>query len=266
MSHRQQSCAYHLQGNGHHVAAVLPPRCVLRGALVCPRQHLSGVLVDRPGGLRCHRCLAEDLMEIAHLGWFNANLCWRMSVSRKQLPPVMKSATVVGEVTSRAARAAGLPPGVPLVIGGGDPAAAVLGAGLRQRGEILYVAGSTNCIIMALNRQFLRDARFANCAWCRPDAWFSIGAMGSSRAVAEWFVQAFCSRRADIAWGRQWHAANSQRQASEAWCSYPTCRVSAPPSGMRRSAGYSLGCTVSAVYSVGPVSPWRASPAVAPSG
>ncbi|NLY89929.1 MAG: xylulokinase [Firmicutes bacterium] len=63
-------------------------------------------------------------------------------IEESLLPEVVGSAEVVGEISSEASRDIGLPPGTPVVIGGGDVACAAAGAGAIREGTFYVSLGS----------------------------------------------------------------------------------------------------------------------------
>lgn len=66
-----------------------------------------------------------------------------LDLSADQLPTPYPSNTVVGRVTPQAARASGLAPGTPVVIGGGDGSCAGVGAGVIEPGAAYCVIGTS---------------------------------------------------------------------------------------------------------------------------
>ncbi len=69
-----------------------------------------------------------------------------LDLSADQLPTPYPSNTVVGRVTPQAARASGLAPGTPVVIGGGDGSCAGVGAGVIEPGAAYCVIGTSACV------------------------------------------------------------------------------------------------------------------------
>ncbi len=56
--------------------------------------------------------------------------------------PVFEPGTVVGEVSAKAARETGLPPGTPIIMGGGDAQLGTLGLGATGPGDTVILGGS----------------------------------------------------------------------------------------------------------------------------
>jgi xylulokinase len=65
-------------------------------------------------------------------------------------PELRGSWEVVGEVLPAVARRLGLPPGVPVVLGGADSQACALGAGVVAPGPVSEMAGSSTCLNAAV--------------------------------------------------------------------------------------------------------------------
>src|SRR5947199_105062 len=84
----------------------------------------------------------------------NAALAWLPSagaavgVRPEQLPPVRPAHDVIGNVTTRAADALGLRAGTLVVAGGGDFAAATLGAGVLDEGEACLMLGTAGNLLV----------------------------------------------------------------------------------------------------------------------
>jgi Sugar (pentulose and hexulose) kinases len=68
------------------------------------------------------------------------------SINPEQLPPVIRSVDIVGEIQPDAAAQVGLPTGTPVVIGGGDGPCAAVGAGVIREGVAYNYIGSSSWI------------------------------------------------------------------------------------------------------------------------
>lgn len=66
-----------------------------------------------------------------------------------KLPEIHHSTEVIGHVTSWAAKASGLPEGLPVVLGAGDGPCANLGAGVYQEGSAYVYLGTSSWVSMA---------------------------------------------------------------------------------------------------------------------
>lgn len=104
-----------------------------------------------------------------------------------KLPPAVPSVTVVGEVTSAAARATGLAPGTSVVIGGGDGVCAAAGAGVVVEGTAYVYLGSSAWVAAAA-RAALLDPEMRTFTWAHlvPDWYSPNGTMHNAGSAVEW--------------------------------------------------------------------------------
>jgi xylulokinase len=65
-------------------------------------------------------------------------------------PPIRASSEPLGGLRPFAARRVGLPPGIPIILGGADSQACALGAGVVTRGPVSEMAGSSTCLNAAV--------------------------------------------------------------------------------------------------------------------
>lgn len=113
-------------------------------------------------------------------------------ISARLLPEVVPSTQVVGHVSREAARATGLPQGLPVVIGAGDGACATVGAGVVETGEsYTYIGGTawTSC----LRERFTPDPnmRLTTLMAAQPQRWVQFGTVQSAGSAWDWFVRLF---------------------------------------------------------------------------
>lgn len=92
----------------------------------------------------------NGMMDIRRLDWSDEVLA-AIGVSRDLLPPVMRSATVVGRLSGKAAEQTGLPAGIPLAIGGGDQQCAAIGAGVVHQGMAEITIGTAAMMVAHLD-------------------------------------------------------------------------------------------------------------------
>ncbi len=104
----------------------------------------------------------------------------------ERLPPLLESTTVVGHVSPGAARAAGLPTGVPVVAGAGDAPMSAAGGGVFGAHELFCSGGTTDCLMFTGARPCANPV-FANIRYVLPELWVSIGAMSTGGASVKWF-------------------------------------------------------------------------------
>lgn len=83
-----------------------------------------------------------------------------VGLQRARLAPPRPSGEVVGRIGAAAARALGLPQGVPVVAGGHDQPCGALGAGIVEPGRAMYATGTVECICPAFDRPVFADDLF----------------------------------------------------------------------------------------------------------
>jgi xylulokinase len=98
---------------------------------------------------------------------------------------VCAPATVVGEVSRRAAEATGLAEGTAIVVGGADHVLSAYGAGLVHEGECLIKLGGAGDIL-AVSDQALLDSRLYLDKHPVPGKWLPNGCMATSGSLLRW--------------------------------------------------------------------------------
>lgn len=146
-------------------------------------QRLTGeVAFDRSTAALC-----LPLFDLATMDWMQTAFS-PGGIQRGQLPPVRRAHEVLGEVTAAAAKATGLRAGVPVVVGGGDFAAATLGAGVLAEGEACLMLGTAGNLLVP-RRTPGTDARLINAHHVGAESWLSLGGTLSGGAQ-EWLRHA----------------------------------------------------------------------------
>jgi xylulokinase len=136
------------------------------------------------------------LFDVAGRKWSEV-LMEELGFSPEWFPEVHESRTVVGRVTAEAARATGLPEGIPVVAGAGDNAAAALGNGVFQEGKGIISVGTSGTVFVPLSRVPDFDAREERLktvhlfCHCLPDTWHTMGVTLSAGMSLSWFCQQF---------------------------------------------------------------------------
>lgn len=85
------------------------------------------------------------LMDIGTRDWSDA-LIELLDVDRGLLPPILAAETVLGGLTAEAAKALGLPAGLPVINGCGDAAATTIGSGAEQPDEVSIYLGTSGWV------------------------------------------------------------------------------------------------------------------------
>ncbi len=136
---------------------------------------------------RSTAALCLPLFDLAALDWVHGAFT-SDGIQREQMPPVRRSHEVLGAVTAAAAHATGLRAGVPVVVGGGDFAAATLGAGVIAEGEACLMLGTAGNLLVPRKTPGT-DARLINAHHVGADVWLSLGGTLSGGAQ-EWLRHA----------------------------------------------------------------------------
>lgn len=136
---------------------------------------------------RSTAALCLPLFDLHALDWVQ-NAFTASGIERSQLPPVRRSHEVLGGVTAAAAKVTGLRAGVPVVVGGGDFAAATLGAGVLAEGEACLMLGTAGNLLVP-RRTAGTDARLINSHHVGAESWLSLGGTLSGGAQ-EWLRHA----------------------------------------------------------------------------
>jgi len=76
-------------------------------------------------------------------GKYHTEILEKLGVSLEKLPPVMKTGSVLGEITEDAAAECGLPAGIPVIIGTFDHPSAARGVGICKEGQLLLSCGTS---------------------------------------------------------------------------------------------------------------------------
>lgn len=126
--------------------------------------------------------LCRPLFDLAARQWVHDT---RFDV---ELPPIRAAHEVIGAVTASAAKATGLREGTPVVAGGGDFAAATLGAGVVEEGEACLMLGTAGNLLVP-RRTPGRDPRLIESHHVGADRWLSLGGTLSGGAQ-EWLRHA----------------------------------------------------------------------------
>lgn len=148
---------------------------------------INGYLVHRLTG-----SLTMDAQHASLLGLRNVDsqawVPWigdAVGADQAQFPEPVVATDVVGAVTPAAAEELGIAPGVAVVAGTVDSAAAALEVGTGEPGWAVEMTGSSTVVVLP-HCQPRPHPAFITMASCLPDQWFSLAAMVSTGAALEW--------------------------------------------------------------------------------
>jgi autoinducer 2 (AI-2) kinase len=106
---------------------------------ICYR--LSGVCASEPSIAG-----SSQLFDV-ETSTFSTKLLDLVDLRSDIFPPVHQAGTLIGKITSHASGKTDIPAGIPVMNGGGDTQAGVLGMGLYHPGQLAIIAGTTTPII-----------------------------------------------------------------------------------------------------------------------
>lgn len=129
--------------------------------------------------------LADDLIALAHIP--------RAAVARR-----VASHEVLGHITPEAARATGLPPGIPVVGGAADHVASAYAAGVIAPGDVLLKFGGSTDILIATDRA-RPDPRMFLDYHLIPGLFMPNGCMASGGSALNWFAENFAGAEREAA-------------------------------------------------------------------
>ncbi|MCA9879934.1 MAG: hypothetical protein KC442_19200, partial [Thermomicrobiales bacterium] len=93
---------------------------------------------------------STTLFDVRHGTWSDQAISLA-ELPRRIFPPIVSGGTPAGELAPAVATELGLPPGIPLVVGGGDGQCGMAGAGAVHVGDVAAIAGTTTPILMHLD-------------------------------------------------------------------------------------------------------------------
>lgn len=127
---------------------------------------------------------------VAYTDW-DPGLLQATEVARDKLPDVVMSTTVVGKLRQPVARATGLTPYLPVVIGANDTTCATVGAGVTQPGMLMNTSGTVEIMVLCLDRPLVSKKHLLR-THAYPGRWLAMRTVGAGGASVEWFRNTFC--------------------------------------------------------------------------
>lgn len=153
--------------------------------------HLGTFLVRRLTGetvMDLTNASYTGLTAIEAPGRWDLEACKAFGVNPKTLPRLMTSTTPVGSLQPQPARALGIPPQAVVAAGAADTAAAALALGCIEHGDTFESQGTSGVLTTCLARP-PAAGHAMNRSHVMPGRWLSHGAMSSTGAALEWFVE-----------------------------------------------------------------------------
>jgi xylulokinase len=127
------------------------------------------------------------LLDVANRRW-STELLSKLGIDQELLPACYESPEVSGKVSGPAAKATGLPPGVPVVGGGGDQPAGAVGNGIVRQGVVSATLGTSGVVFAhADSLGFDPLGRLQRGCHAVPGAWHVMGVVLSAGGSLQWF-------------------------------------------------------------------------------
>jgi len=119
---------------------------------------------------------------------WSADMLTALDIPSAYLPPTYEGPEVSAFLSASAAAEIGLPPGLPIVGGGGDQAAQAVGVGAVQPGMIALTLG-TSGVVFATTETPLIEPEGRLHAFCHaiPERWHFMGVMLSAAGSLQWY-------------------------------------------------------------------------------
>jgi xylulokinase len=130
-------------------------------------------------------------------GNWSPEMADRLGLALVKLPPIRSPLEILGPVTPDAAAQTGLPAGTPVLVGGADYPAALLGSGVSHPGIASDVTG-TSCIITLNTRTPILDPEICNVATIEGN-WGSFVLLESGGDAVRWARRALHGGKLDYA-------------------------------------------------------------------
>ncbi len=125
------------------------------------------------------------LLNLHHLTW-DTEALQLAGVQAHRLPALVSPAQVVGGLTEEAARATGLPEGLPVIAGGSDGAMASLGIGTAAPGQAVITVGTSGAVRKIVDQPWFDPAERTWCYILNEGLWIIGGAINNGGLTLQW--------------------------------------------------------------------------------
>lgn len=144
--------------------------------------------MDKAGGA------GTQLFNVRQRDW-SVEVVTALGIDADWLPPTFEGTAVTGTLTKEAAAAVGLPPGIPVVGGGGDQAANAVGTGAVVDGIIALSLGTSGVVFASSDVPIVEENGRLH-AFCHavPNKWHLMGVMLSAAGSLRWYRDTFAPR------------------------------------------------------------------------
>lgn len=117
-----------------------------------------------------------------------------LNIPTAYLPPTFEGPAITAYLCADAAARTGLPPGIPVVAGGGDQAAAAVGTGAVHEGIVSLSLGTSGVVFATTNAPVLEpEGRLHAFCHAVPGKWHLMGVMLSAAGSLRWYRDTFAA-------------------------------------------------------------------------
>ncbi|VAW33096.1 Xylulose kinase [hydrothermal vent metagenome] len=149
------------------------------------RLQLTGeYATDKAGGA------GTQLFDLRQRDW-SQEVVAKLGIDPVWLPKTLEGTAVTGHLTPQAAKATGLPAGIPVMAGGGDQAANAVGTGAVVDGIVALSLGTSGVIFASSEQPIVeRNGRLHAFCHAMPNKWHLMGVMLSAAGSLRWWRDA----------------------------------------------------------------------------
>lgn len=135
------------------------------------------------------------LLDVKKRAWSDEVLA-ALDLNPALMPAVYEGPDVTGHVTEEAARATGMPSGIPVVAGGGDQAAGAVGLGVVREGIVSCSLGTSGVVFAPFDQPpEQRPAGIHLLCHAVPGRWHMMGVVLSAGGALQWFRDAVIEQK-----------------------------------------------------------------------
>jgi xylulokinase len=129
------------------------------------------------------------------LEW-NSGFLAELSIPEDKLPPLFHSWQAVGNILPEMARQFGFPLDCRILCGGNDAVLSAFSAGINQPGDILYISGTCDIMMVCLDKP-VGSANYNIRSHILPNRWLTLFVLNTGGKSLEWFHSVFCSEMSE---------------------------------------------------------------------
>lgn len=162
------------------------------------------------------------LLDVANRRW-SAPMIEASRIDSSLLPRLFESHEMTGKVSAEAARATGLPAGIPVMAGAGDQAAGAVGLGIVQPGAVSATIGTSGVVFAATGKPILDPhGRIHTFCHAAPALWHVMGVTQAAGYSLRWFRDQFVAPSAGVSYDELTHEAAAAPPGSDGllWAPY----------------------------------------------